>query len=274
MGKVKVIAHRGASADAPENTLAAVALAVDHGADFVEIDVRRTLDGELVVIHDPTLQRTTDVLRVFPGRARYDVAGFTLPEIRDLDAGSWFGPGFAGVRVPTLYEVLTALAGRAGLLLEVKDPASAPGIADDLHSVLDAAGWLEEASAGQLVVQSADWTFVNEFHLLLPEVPVGLLGGPPLPQEIDGAAGWAHCINPKNTKVTADLVRRVHGGGMVLWPYTVDNPRRMRELIQLGADGIITNRPALLAEVLAADPVLSRLRRLRRFLAGLVRTGP
>ncbi|WP_246199869.1 glycerophosphodiester phosphodiesterase [Arthrobacter zhaoguopingii] len=253
MGKIHVIAHRGASADAPENTLPAIDLAVDHGADFVEIDVRRTLDGELVVIHDSTLQRTTDVLRLYPGRARYDVAGFTLAEIRSLDAGSWFGPAFAGERVPTLREVLAALAGRAGLLLEVKDPGSAPGIAADLRSVLDAADWLEDAPAGRLVVQSADWTFVKEFHFLLPEVPVGLLGGPPPPQEIDGAAGWAYCINPKNTKVTAGLVRRVHGGGMVLWPYTVDNPRRMRELIAMGVDGVITNRPALLAEVLAGS---------------------
>ncbi|TDK25243.1 glycerophosphodiester phosphodiesterase [Arthrobacter crusticola] len=253
MGKVKVIAHRGASAHAPENTLPAIDLAVEHGADLVEIDVRRTLDGELAVIHDPTLERTTDAARAFPGRARYDVAGFTLAEIRSLDAGSWFGPAFAGVRVPTLHEVLTALAGRAGLLLEVKDPASAPGIAADLRAVLDAAGWLGGGPAGPLVVQSADWQFVNAFHLLLPGVPVGLLGGPPPPQEIDGAAGWAHCINPKNTKVTADLVHRVHSGGMVLWPYTVDNPRRMRELIALGVDGIITNRPALLAEVLAGS---------------------
>ncbi len=253
MGKVKVIAHRGASADAPENTLAAVTLAVSRGADLVEIDVRRTLDGELVVIHDPTLERTTDAARAFPGRARYDVAGFTLAEIRVLDAGSWFGPAFAGERVPTLREVLAALAGRAGLLLEVKDPVAAPGITADLRSVLDAAGWLKDAPAGRLVVQSADWKFVKEFHLLLPEVPVGLLGGPPPPQQIDGAAGWAHCINPKNTKVTAGLVRRVHGGGMVLWPYTVDNPHRMRELIALGVDGIITNRPALLAEVLAGS---------------------
>jgi glycerophosphoryl diester phosphodiesterase len=258
---VEVIAHRGASAEAPENTLPAIELAVAQGAGFIEIDVRRTADGELVVIHDATLNRTTDAAAVFPGLAAYDVAGFTLEAVRTLDAGSWFGPAFAGVRVPTLREVLAVLKGRAGLLLEVKDPGAAPGIAADLRAVLDAEGWLGgSAAAGLLIVQSADWTFVRAFRQGAPEVPVGLLGGPPPAGELAAAAEWAHCINPKNTRVTADLVRRVHEGGMVIWPYTVDSPGRMRELILLGVDGIITNRPALLASVVAAEPPRRRFR--------------
>ncbi len=259
MRNVEVVAHRGASADAPENTLPAIELAASLGAGFIEIDVRRTLDGRLVVIHDATLDRTTDAAAVFPGRASYEVEGFTLEAIRTLDAGSWFGPGFAGVRVPTLQEVLAALAGRAGLLLEVKDPAAAPGIAADLEAVLGAEGWLGGA-AGRLIVQSSDWNFLTAFHRLVPEVPVGLLGGPPPPEELAAAAGWAQWINPKNTKVTADLVRRVHEGGMAIWPYTVDSPGRMRELIALGVDGIITTRPALLAEVAGAGPARRRFR--------------
>ncbi|GAA2933784.1 hypothetical protein GCM10011428_59180 [Streptomyces violaceus] len=97
-----VIAHRGASAYAPENTLAAVDKAAELGIPWVENDVQQTRDGELVVVHDDNLRRTTDAEEVFPGRAPWKVKDFTAAEIARLDAGSWFGPAFAGARVPTL----------------------------------------------------------------------------------------------------------------------------------------------------------------------------
>ncbi|WP_281259550.1 glycerophosphodiester phosphodiesterase family protein, partial [Streptomyces glaucescens] len=93
-----VIAHRGASAYAPENTLAAVDKAAELGIEWVENDVQRTKDGELVVIHDDSLRRTTDVETVFPDRAPWQVRDFTAAEIARLDAGSWFGPAYAGAR--------------------------------------------------------------------------------------------------------------------------------------------------------------------------------
>jgi len=97
---VEVIAHRGSSGAAPENTLAAVRLAIRHDSDVVENDIQRTRDGELVIIHDTTLDRTTDVEQVFPARAPWNVGDFTLGEIKRLDAGSWFAPRFAGQEVP------------------------------------------------------------------------------------------------------------------------------------------------------------------------------
>lgn len=124
-----LIAHRGASADAPEHTLAAYKLALKHGADFVEPDLQLTKDGVLVCLHDTALERTTDVRRVFPDRGRqvkgrqtWPVADFTLAEVQRLDAGSWKGPAFAGERVPTLQQMIDVVRGKAGIIPETKAP--------------------------------------------------------------------------------------------------------------------------------------------------------
>ena len=256
--RVTVIAHRGASADTPENTLPAVDLGADMLADFIEIDVRMTRDAELVAIHDITLARTTDVEIRYPDRAPWDVGDFTLDEIRTLDAGSWFGEEFAGTGVPTLQQVLAIVHGRAGLLLEVKRPALYPGIAKAIVAELDGAGWPRtDAQAGPLVVQSFDWAFMKAFKALAPEVPVGLLGCPQSQGQIAELSAWADQINPRHRRV-ADFVETVHQHQMVSWPYTVDAPRRMRELIALGIDGIITNRPNVLIGVLEENRQVDR----------------
>src|SRR5687768_5878369 len=130
----QLIAHRGASAYAPEHTLQAYALAIEQKADFVEQDLAVTKDGVLVCIHDLTLERTTNVEEVFPTRftedttgaapvKRWRVADFTLGEIKQLDAGSWFNAKFAGARIPTFQEAIDAVGDKAGLYPELKDPA-------------------------------------------------------------------------------------------------------------------------------------------------------
>lgn len=156
-----------------------------------------------------------------------------------------------GTPVPTLQEVLDTLQGRAGLLLEVKGPALYPGIAEAIVAELDCEGWLRaDARAGRLVVQSFDWAFMKEFNTLAPEVPAGLLGGPPTEAQIAELASWADQINPHHRHVTDDFVQAVHDHGMVTWPYTVDDPQWMRELVDLRVDGVITNRPEILVDVL------------------------
>jgi glycerophosphoryl diester phosphodiesterase len=127
--KPTVIAHRGASAYAPEHTLEAYRLALEQGADFVEPDLQITKDGVLVCLHDTTLDRTTNVKTVFPMRGRtangkttWPVADFTLDEIQKLDAGSWFGPKFAGAKVPTFQQMIDAVKGKAGIIPETKAP--------------------------------------------------------------------------------------------------------------------------------------------------------
>jgi glycerophosphoryl diester phosphodiesterase len=124
-----LIAHRGASGDAPEHTLAAYELALEQGADFVEPDLQMTADGVLVCLHDATLERTTNVASVFPERAKmagrkkvWPVAEFSLAEIQTLDAGSWKGEKFAGQRVPTFQQMIDAVKGKAGIIPETKAP--------------------------------------------------------------------------------------------------------------------------------------------------------
>ena len=124
-----LVAHRGASAYAPEHTMAAYRLALDQGADFVEQDLGVTRDGVLICLHDPTLERTTDVEQVFPdrfrlvqGARRWFAADFTLDEIKRLDAGAWFGPDYAGERVATFQEAIDLVRGKAGLFPELKAP--------------------------------------------------------------------------------------------------------------------------------------------------------
>lgn len=246
-----VIAHRGASAQQPENTIPAFAAGIDQGADMIEIDVHLNRDGDLIVIHDDTLDRTTNVRTLYPDRADTSVSGMTTAEIAALDAGSWKGSAFAGVTVPHLAEVLDLVhTTRTGLLLEVKHPVQYPGIAEAIaQSLKSVPGYLDRAlAAGLLVVQSGDWSFVREFHSLAPEIPVGLLGRPS-PDELREFATWVDQINPQYTVADAEYLGLVHELGMSSLVWTVDSVDDMEKAIDLGADGIITNLPDSLVQV-------------------------
>ncbi|GAA2295649.1 hydrolase [Nonomuraea roseoviolacea subsp. roseoviolacea] len=245
------VAHRGASAYAPENTLAAFELAAEQGADLYELDVQETRDHRLVLMHDTTLARTTDAERVFPGRAPWRVSGLSLAEIRKLDAGSWFGGDFAGERVPTLAETLSAMDGSGmGLLLEIKAPHLYPGIEARIAAELRRhPAWLEP---GRLVVQSFDWDSIRRFHALMPDVPVGLLGTPSVGRLAE-LSRFVDQINPPYQDITSDYVRRVHARGMRVLTWTVDDPAVMRRLLGHGVDGVISNRPDVARDVLDED---------------------
>ncbi|MFI6575000.1 glycerophosphodiester phosphodiesterase [Nocardiopsis sp. NPDC050513] len=241
------VAHRGASGHAPENTLAAIDRAHELGAVTVEVDVQLTADGEPVVLHDTTLERTTDVEDVFPDRAPYRVADFTMEEIRRLDAGSWYDAEFAGEPVPTLGEVLDRMEEHGlNLLLELKEPALYPGleraVADELE---DRRGhWFRRTPPWRprrLVVQSFDWESVRESKDLLPSVPHGLLGV--VPEDRIAEYDWAHMINPNHRRVDADYVERVHDAGLEIMPYTINDRAVMDAVLELGVDGFITDYP-------------------------------
>ncbi|RKT86960.1 glycerophosphoryl diester phosphodiesterase [Saccharopolyspora antimicrobica] len=247
---VATIAHRGASAYAPENTLAAVRLGVRMRADLVEIDVQQTKDGELVVIHDNTLARTTDAEQKFPDRGPWRISDFTLAEIRTLDAGSWKAPEFAGERVPTLAEVLDVLQrGPSGLLLEAKSPELYPGITERIADELRARpSWVRpDHKARNLVVQSFNWDFIRDFHDLLPGVQVGVLGAPSVDQLAE-VATYSNQVNPNHAQATPEYIAAVHAHGMSINPYTVNDAPLMRTLIDRGVDGIISDRPDVLRE--------------------------
>jgi glycerophosphoryl diester phosphodiesterase len=248
------IAHRGASVDAPENTLAAVRRAVELGADAIEIDVQRSRDGALVVMHDTTLARTTDVRRVFPWRAPWRVADFTLDELRRLDAGSWKSARHAGERVPTLAEVLEVIGeSSASLQLELKAPKLYPGVVVDLVSTLYGANGAGELAPAvpRVVVQSFDFAAMKELKTRVPRLLVGLLGTPKA-ANLPALATWADQVNPQHRSVNRSYVEKVHQHGMACLVWTVDASRAMSRAVALGVDGVITNRPDRFLTVLAS----------------------
>lgn len=246
------VAHRGASAYAPENTLAAVREGIAMRGDLIEVDVQRTKDGELILIHDTTLARTTDVEQVFPDRAPWRVADFTYDEILRLDAGAWKSPEYAGEKIPTLTETIeTIRPSRAGLLLEVKAPSLYPGIEADVAAAMRAVpGYVDSAvAARRLVVQSFDFSSMATFKEIEPTITVGLLGTPS-PERLPELATWADQVNPHHKSVDAAYVAAVHDTGMDCLVWTVDVVADMNRAIDMDVDGIITNRPDVLDQVL------------------------
>ncbi len=245
-----VIAHRGASAYAPENTLAAVDLAADLGIEWVENDVQRTKDGELVVVHDDSLARTTDVEQRFPARAPWKVEDFTAAEIATLDAGSWFGAKWAGARVPTLTQYLNRVDDNGQkLLLEIKNPQLYPGIEKDTLRVLRRQGWLDRGHVRhRLVVQSFGADSVRAVHRQRPDVTTGFLGAPPV-ADLPSYAAFTDQINPTHTTLTADYVAAVHrlrgphGKRLGVSTWTVNDAAGAVRVDGFGVDGIITNNP-------------------------------
>ncbi|MFE4692252.1 glycerophosphodiester phosphodiesterase [Streptomyces sp. NPDC056749] len=245
-----VYAHRGASAYAPENTLAAVDAADDLGIAWVENDVQLTKDGVLVVVHDTTLNRTTDAEEVFPDRAPWAVKDFTAAEIAKLDAGSWFGAGFAGARVPTLTQYLHRLErNHQKLLLEIKSPEIYPGIEKETLRVLRKEGWLDRNHVKhKLIIQSFGAESVKTVHAQRPDVVTGFLGTPAV-ADLPSYAAFTDQINPSYTTIGADYVAAVqklkgaHGKPLRVNTWTVNDAAKAAQVAGFGVDGIITNNP-------------------------------
>lgn len=193
-----VIAHRGASFDAPEGTIPAYTVARELGADYLEMDIQRTRENVLIALHDDTLERTTNVADVFPKRAKDPISTFTLTELKQLDAGSWFNKAYpdrarssyAGLKILTLDEVIDIAEGgsnKPGLYIETKVPAQFPGIEADLKKALDKRGWLTSRPAagaghvnvahmpGRVVLQTFEKPSLELLQKEMPQVPKVLL---------------------------------------------------------------------------------------------------
>lgn len=247
-----VIAHRGASRVAPENTLRAIRAALRAGSDVVEVDVRVTADDELVLMHDRTLTRTTDAEQRFPDREPWRVADFTLAELRDLDAGSWKDERFAGEHVPTLSDALAAVEGRAALLIELKGSRSAEGmeelVARHLTSDGTATGPLDPRH--DTAVQAFHPGAVARFAALQPDVPVAVLTRrAPSPTQLNRYRRFADGVAPPQHSVDASLIAAVHRRGLRITPYTVNDRPTMRRLMSWGVDGLVSDVPRRLDEV-------------------------
>jgi glycerophosphoryl diester phosphodiesterase len=254
--KLLLIAHRGASGYAPEHTLAAYKLAIEQGADFVEQDLQLTKDGALICLHDPDLARTTNVKEVFPDRAaERDAEGggvkkrgwysidFTLAEIKQLDAGSWFNRAnpfiangaYAGQRIPTLEETIEFVGGRAGLYIELKHYPFYKSLGHDVASltaaVLKARGLDKSGERDRIFIQS----FSKESLLRMKEIAPGYRRVQLLPMEAAGRedsrkitaalakeiAGYAQGVGPDIRMVNGrGDVQTLHKAGLLVHPYT------------------------------------------------------
>jgi glycerophosphoryl diester phosphodiesterase len=234
-----VIAHRGASAEAPENTLAAFRLALELGAEGVELDVHLCADGVPVVLHDPLVDRTTD------GRGL--VRDQPLEALRRLDAGRWFADRFAGERIPTLTEALDLLR-PVRVIIEIKNgPVYYEGIAREVAAAV------REVGHRAVTVSSFDHPVLLEMRALCPEIPTAVLfaARPVDPVRLARDAGAAY-LHPHWAYVTGAMVDRAHDAGLRVEAWTVDDPDQMARLAALGADGIMSNHPARLRAVLTA----------------------
>jgi glycerophosphoryl diester phosphodiesterase len=257
--RVVTHAHRGESGIAPENTAAAFELAIAAGADYIETDLQLSADGELVIIHDVRLVRTTDAAQVFPDRAPWRVQDFTLAELKTLDAGSWYDAQFAGQRILTLDELLDLVDGRTGLNLELKSPAVNPGLAEKVAAGLRRhPGRIRQAKQGQrLIVTSFDERALRDINEQLPDVRVALVGyDVPTTEKLSELAAWVDSFNPDYRRLQPDGATRVIEAGIDLVPWTVDAPEHWQRVIDFGADGVITNYSSALENMLdGKEPV-------------------
>jgi glycerophosphoryl diester phosphodiesterase len=229
------IAHRGASALAPENTIAAFERAVELGAGVIELDLHMSQDGELVVIHDDTLDRTTD--------GRGPVHERSLEELKRLDAGRWFGPAFAGQRIPRLDEVLDRIAGKVPLALEIKAGSTFfPGIEEKVVSALR-----QHAAIDQAAVASFDHYALRRLKEIEPTIrTAALLVGRPVSLSAIAGPAKADGLALEASFVTKTEVEACRAAGLQIVVWVVNDPAQMRHFISLGVDGIITDRPDLL----------------------------
>jgi glycerophosphoryl diester phosphodiesterase len=245
------VAHRGASAYAPENTLAAVRKAIARDADCVEFDVHRTRDGALVLLHDATLDRTTDVRRLFPGRAPWRVQDFTHAELMRLDAGSWMSGDFAGERIPTIEEAFDVLSlSGCGALVELKSPRLQPGIIEEVAAAAASAARRrgDRLREPRITVQSFDHQAMRRLRELAPSVGVGLLGTP-APALLPELATWGTQIGSHHHRVSRAYVEAVQALGLQCFVWTVNRAPSMRRVLDLGVDGVITDRPDVLHRI-------------------------
>ncbi|MFJ8624026.1 glycerophosphodiester phosphodiesterase [Kitasatospora sp. NPDC093550] len=232
-----VYAHRGASSAAPENTLVSDEVARRAGAEWIEDDVQPSRDGVPYVLHDDTVDRTTN------GTGR--IRDLTAAQLDALDAGSWFAPAYAGTRLPTLAAQLEDLRTRGGrLLLEVKGPHTRDQVARIVREVR------EHGMTDRVFVQSFEVDALRLTRELAPELPLGLLRATLDPDPVATARdlGLA-AYNPSDDALATrpGVLQDLHAAGVAVNVWTVDQPARWQALAAAGVDGIITNRPAELA---------------------------
>lgn len=241
-----IMAHRGARRGAPENTMAAFRLAAELGADGVELDVQLCKDGEAVVIHDFTVDRTTD------GGGR--VKDFALAELQALDAGEWYAAQFDGERVPALARVLHELGPRLTLNIELKTVTlRSDGLETEVVRLVEDTGMVH-----RVIVSSYNPMALWRVRRLNRHIATGMLYAPEQPLPLRGR--WfqplarPQALHPRWDTIDKEFVAAAHQRGLKVIPWTCDEPDAMLRLVRWGVDAIITSRPDVLYELLVSAP--------------------
>jgi glycerophosphoryl diester phosphodiesterase len=252
---VAVIAHRGASATAPENTLAAFRLAIEQGADYVELDVQESADGEVVVVHD------SDLMKLGGGPAKIWEA--TAAELRAVDIGSYKNPKFSGERVPTLAEVLEVCKGKARVIVELKSYGHDQKLQERVAAIVEAAGMVDHC-----IYMSLDHTMIARMKRLRPSWRCGIL----VAKAVGDLASLETDFLAVEARVASGrFVRRAHRAGTEVYVWTVNDPAWMLAAMSHGVDGLITDVPEVARLVVKRRAALSDGQRL--LVALLVRLG-
>ncbi|MBY8974631.1 glycerophosphodiester phosphodiesterase [Rhodobacteraceae bacterium NNCM2] len=253
-----VIAHRGAAGARPENTMASVEEAIRVGADWIEIDVQETADGEVVVLHDSDFMKLSGVdLKIWNA---------TRADLDQIDIGSWFDPVYADQRIPGLREVLLAAKDRAKVLIELKYYGHDQMLESRVSDIITETGMAE-----QIAVMSLKYSAVQKMHQLRPDLRVGVLAARAA-GDLTRLEGEFIAVN--TGMVSARLIRATHKAGKQIYVWTVNDPLQMSRLISMGVDGLITDEPALAREVLAHRAELNTPQRLLLWLTDRLGLAP
>lgn len=247
-----ITAHRGLSAHAPENTLYAFSDAIEAGADYIELDVQQTKDGELVVLHDHNLKRTTGVNR--------EIWDMTYAEIRDLDAGSWFDSAYANARIPTLAETLQFVDGRVQLNIEIKPTEHTTDTLEaDVAELITAYDY-----ADSCWVTSFSYGALKKIKQANPEIRTGYVMSVAYGQFYQ--LKYADAFSLNKAFVTGQVVNAAHQAGKQVFAWTVNSVSEVRSLYHLQVDNIITDDPVMVQEVVSRSSTSETLRTVMDYM--------
>jgi len=232
--RTEIMAHRGASASAPENTIAAIQGAIDSGAHWVEIDVQETADGKIVVIHDSDLKKI--------GGSALAVASSSARELQQVDIGSWFDASFSDQRIPTLQQVLELCRDRIGVNIELKYYGREKQLEQGVANIVEASGMV-----GQVMIMSLNYDGIKKMRRLRPDWTLGLLSSVAL-GELDKLDVDFLALNGR--AASRQLIQHVQGRGKKIMVWTVNDVVGISTMMSRGVDAIITDEPALAVSIL------------------------
>lgn len=254
---VEIIAHRGAAAIRPENTLASIEKALEDKADWVEIDVQETADGEVIVAHDSDFMKLAGV--------NLKTWNATMDDIARIDIGSWFDPAWSNERTPTLRQVLDKARGRGKVIIELKYYGHDVKLEQRVAAIVDSTGM-----AANIAVMSLKAKGIDKMHALRPDWHYGILAA----KAIGNLAALNVQFLAVNTgQVSTRLIKQAHAQGKQVYAWTVDDPLMMSRMISMGIDGLITNDPALARHVMDARNGIETYQRLMLWLVDQFRIG-